>query len=77
MSKKEKSQQSNTYKQKPEEIQNIFSKFINTEDADEEIRRSYTIQKKHLNMLDTMKMLDGREKNYSDLIREAIEMLWK
>jgi hypothetical protein len=64
------SQHSQQYKK------NLYDSLVNTPDADKELRRTYRITKKHVNILRAMKMIDD-DKNFRDFIMEAIELLWK
>lgn len=63
-------------RQVPEDIKIINDTLINTPDAEKELRRTYRIKKKYINMLKAIQMIED-DKTYADLISEAIELLWR
>lgn len=54
-----------------------FNKFVYTENFKEDIRRTYKIKKKHVKILDVIRMKNGGNVDLRELVMEAIEHLYK
>lgn len=54
-----------------------YNDLVYTNDCDEEIRRTYKITKKHINILNLIKMKSDEDMDLREAVMEAIELLWK
>jgi hypothetical protein len=54
-----------------------YNDLVYTEDFEKEIRRTYKITKKHINILNLIKMKSENELDLREAVMEAIELLWK